>query len=119
MCRLRGKEASRKLVKSTFQRLSFHVWNLGHLLRPFSVGYIKGYKRCSVLLIILQGVRELGLEDQIPHTIRVAWLSILNTEAFELHGEAHMYVLYSAGFDGNYPCELWCLQGCAPPSVDE
>ena len=59
-------------AKSKFCRLGFRCLFLGHLLRPFSVGYIKGYKRCSVLLITLQGVRELGLEDAIPHHIRVA-----------------------------------------------
>ena len=43
-----------------------------NLLRPFSVGYIKGYKRCSIMLLTLQGIRELELEADIPQSIRVA-----------------------------------------------
>lgn len=46
----------------------------GNLLRPFSIGYIKGYKRCTALLILLQGIRELNLEDRVPQTIRVSLL---------------------------------------------
>ena len=42
------------------------------LLRPFSVGYIKGYKRCSVLLLLLQGIKELNLESDVPHNVRAA-----------------------------------------------
>lgn len=44
----------------------------GHLLRPFSIGYIKGYKRCSVLLIVLEGLKELGCDTEVPHSIRVS-----------------------------------------------
>ncbi|CAE7336876.1 unnamed protein product [Symbiodinium sp. CCMP2592] len=42
------------------------------LLRPFSIAYIKGWKRAVSLLILLAGVRELGLEDQIPHHVRAS-----------------------------------------------
>ena len=56
------------------------------LLRPFSVGYIKGYKRCVVLLILLQGIKELNLESDVPHNIRAAWFdrgfSYLNRSLF-------------------------------------
>lgn len=45
---------------------------LGDLLRPFSVAYIKGYKRASMLLITLQGILELKLEDHIPSRVRVS-----------------------------------------------
>lgn len=46
----------------------------GHLLRPFSVAYTKGYKRCLILLVTIQGIRELELADSVPSFVRVAWL---------------------------------------------
>ena len=49
-----------------------------NLIRPFSVGYIKGYKRCSVMLVTLQGIKELGLADQISQHIRASWLEQAN-----------------------------------------
>lgn len=45
-----------------------------NLLRPFSVGYIKGYKRCSLLLVVLDGIKTLQLEAEIPRRICVLWL---------------------------------------------
>lgn len=56
------------LIVLTMTRLAFP--GKGHLLRPFSIAYVKGYKRCLVLLTILQGVRELNLEDVVPQRIR-------------------------------------------------
>ena len=47
-----------------------------NLLRPFSVGYIKGYKRCSILLVTLDGIRELKLEGEIRQDVRAAWLCL-------------------------------------------
>ena len=41
------------------------------LLRPFSLAYIKGWKRSVALLITLQGIRELQLDQNIEHFIRV------------------------------------------------
>lgn len=54
-----------------------HVFYLcqGHLLRPFSVAYTKGYKRCLILLLTIQGIRELNLADSVPSFVRVAWLN--------------------------------------------
>lgn len=47
-------------------------WRPGGLLPPFSCAYIKGWKRGVILLIALQGIRELKLADQIEHWIK-AW----------------------------------------------
>lgn len=44
--------------------------NQGHMVPPFSVGYIKGWKRSLVLLLCLQGIRELSLESDIAHSIK-------------------------------------------------
>ncbi|CAK9088525.1 unnamed protein product [Durusdinium trenchii] len=46
------------------------------LLRPFSLAYIKGWKRSVALLITLQGIRELQLDQNIEHFIRVTMGSI-------------------------------------------
>ncbi|CAK9050867.1 unnamed protein product [Durusdinium trenchii] len=48
----------------------------GHLLPPFSVGYVKGWKRCVVLLIVLQSIRELNLQDEIAHEIKATFGTI-------------------------------------------
>ena len=40
-------------------------------MRPWSIGYIKGWKRSLSLLVALQGIKECGLESDIPHRIRV------------------------------------------------
>ncbi|CAE7798012.1 unnamed protein product [Symbiodinium sp. CCMP2592] len=46
--------------------------NLGSaLLPPFSVGYVKGWKRAVCLILALCGIRVLGLEAEVPHHIRV------------------------------------------------
>ncbi|CAE7389031.1 unnamed protein product [Symbiodinium sp. CCMP2592] len=46
--------------------------NLGSaLLPPFSVGYVKGWKRAVCLILALCGIRVLGLEAEVPHRIRV------------------------------------------------
>ena len=37
----------------------------------FSAGYVKGWKRAVMLLITAHGVKELGLGDHIPHSIKV------------------------------------------------
>ena len=42
----------------------------GALLPPFSIGYCKGWKRSIILLLCLQAVRELNLQDQVPHRIK-------------------------------------------------
>ena len=39
---------------------------------PFSIGYCKGWKRAVVALITLQGIRELNLETEISHRIKVS-----------------------------------------------
>ena len=44
----------------------------GSLLPPFSIGYCKGWKRAVVALITLQGIRELNLETEISHRIKVS-----------------------------------------------
>ena len=44
----------------------------GALLPPFSVGYVKGWKRATMALIVLQAVKELGLADQVPHHVKVS-----------------------------------------------
>ena len=46
----------------------------GNLLPPFSVAYTKGFKRCTVLLITLQGIRELNLAEEVPHHIKAGHL---------------------------------------------
>lgn len=46
----------------------------GFLVRPFSIGYIKGWKRSVSLLIVLQGLRELQLGDQLEHHVRATCL---------------------------------------------
>ena len=49
---------------------SFKLLAGGSLLPPFSVGYCKGWKRSVMALIVLQGIRELGLTDAIQHRIK-------------------------------------------------
>ena len=49
------------------------IVSAGALLRPFSVGYIKGWRRSLVLLMAIQAVRELELEAQLEHRILVSW----------------------------------------------
>ena len=45
------------------------------LLPPFSVGYIKGWRRSLMLLVTLAGIRELEIQpEMIGHEILVACL---------------------------------------------
>ena len=37
----------------------------GHLLAPFSVGYVKGWKRSVCLLVVLAAVKRLDLAESI------------------------------------------------------
>lgn len=69
---------------SHFLSLSLSTRFPGDLLGPFSVGYIKGFKRCAMLLVTLQGIRELGLEDSVASRVRAPCFqrmkSTLNTD---------------------------------------
>ena len=40
------------------------------LIPPFSLGYLKGYRRSLSLLTILAGIRELGLEAEVPSHVK-------------------------------------------------
>ena len=42
------------------------------LIRPFSLAYVKGWKRSVALLICLAGIRDLKLEAEISHEVRVS-----------------------------------------------
>lgn len=48
------------------------------LLPPFSCAYIKGWKRGTMLLIVLQAIRELQLDDNIAHWIKAAAQRLLS-----------------------------------------
>ena len=45
-----------------------------HLLPPFSLGYLKGYRRCLCLLTALAAIRELNLEADIPSHVKASQL---------------------------------------------
>lgn len=75
----------------------------GHLLPPFSVGYVKGWKRCVVLLIVLQSIRELNLQDEIAHEIKVTLRSGICC-CFPL---AHLTVWSPLEFLSNAPGDIW------------
>ena len=47
-----------------------------HLVAPFSVGYLKGWKRSLTLLFSLAAIRELPLEAEISNKIRETWLQV-------------------------------------------
>ncbi|CAK9077452.1 unnamed protein product, partial [Durusdinium trenchii] len=66
------------------------------LLRPFSVAYVKGWKRAVALLITLQGIRELSLEDSIDHFLRVSMGTIHVNFAFR-DADARSKVLVGRG----------------------
>ena len=59
----------------------------GALLPPFSVGYVKGWKRATMALIVLQAVKELELADQVPHYVKV---SCRLHVGFFFHGTMHL-----------------------------
>ena len=45
----------------------------GQLLRPFSIGYVKGWRRSVAALIVMQGFKELDIDlDTLPRPIRVS-----------------------------------------------
>ena len=46
-----------------------------HLLPPFSLGYLKGWKRSLGLLLSLAAIRELNLEHSISHHIKVTQIA--------------------------------------------
>ena len=48
----------------------------GHLLAPFSVGYVKGWKRSVSLLVVLAAVRKLDLGEQIPHNVKAVFFFV-------------------------------------------
>ena len=47
-----------------------------HLVVPFSVGYLKGWKRALGLLFSLAAIRELSLESEISNKIRETWSQV-------------------------------------------
>ena len=61
-----------RLSREKFFGLFMFLLRGGALLPQFSVGYVKGWKRAVMALICLQAVKELGLADQIPHSVRVS-----------------------------------------------
>ena len=43
-------------------------------MRPFGVAYVKGYRRSLTMLIVVQGIRELGIEDiELPYGFQDMW----------------------------------------------
>ena len=48
-----------------------------HLLPPFSVGYLKGWKRALGLLTVLAAIRELNLESCVGHSFLVIWIAMM------------------------------------------
>jgi len=44
-----------------------------HLLPPYSLGYLKGWRRAVGLLTCLCAIRDLSLESEVSHQIRVTW----------------------------------------------
>ena len=40
------------------------------LIPPFSLGYLKGYRRSLSLLTVLAGIRELELEAEVPNNVK-------------------------------------------------
>ena len=71
---------TREFMTSTrIEDMLFLIWQSdskmpagGDLLPPFSIGYCKGWKRAVLALITLQGIRELNLEAEIAHRIKVS-----------------------------------------------
>ena len=45
----------------------------GHLLSPFSIGYVKGWKRSVCLLVVLAIVRKLEIGASIPSNIKAGY----------------------------------------------
>lgn len=60
----------------------------GALLPPFSIGYVKGWKRATMALIVLQCIRELQLEEQVPHRVKVSCILALQ-KAFACGSQVH------------------------------
>ncbi|CAK9085882.1 FO synthase subunit 1 [Durusdinium trenchii] len=48
----------------------------GHLLPPFSIGYVKGWKRSVMLLVCLHGIRELAFEGELGHALKASYGTI-------------------------------------------
>ena len=55
-----------------------------HLVAPFSVGYLKGWKRSLTLLFSLAAIRELSLEAEISNKIRETWLQVGSAQSHRL-----------------------------------
>ena len=49
-----------------------------HLVPPFSVGYLKGWKRGLGLLTVLAAIRELSLEGCVGRSFLVIWMDVIN-----------------------------------------
>ena len=50
------------------------MFSSGCMLRPFSVAYVKGYRRSLTMLIVVQGIRELGIEPhELPYGFKDLW----------------------------------------------
>ncbi|CAK9079952.1 FO synthase subunit 1, partial [Durusdinium trenchii] len=50
------------------------------LLRPFSIGYVKGWRRSVAALIVMQGFKELDIDlDTLPRPIRASFGTIHGT----------------------------------------
>lgn len=87
------------------------------------MAYTKGYKRCSVLLITLQGIKELSLQDHVPARIRAPWVEWNSMPGVLLNVMVlHVSKLFSHGVSGllwNYPLQFWGVQGRPSTSPGE
>lgn len=52
----------------------------GHLLSPFSIGYVKGWKRSVCLLVVLSIVRKLEIGASIPSNIKAGYFFFLDVD---------------------------------------
>ena len=67
------------------------------MLPPFSCAYVKGWKRGVTLLIALHGIRELGLEGEIPHWVKAPFTS------FSFYSLGHLHL----GLTSDYIIICW------------
>lgn len=66
----------------------------GLLIRPFSVGYVKGWRRSLAALIVIQGLIELEVDlEVLPKEVRVSWwlLRLQDLWVLHMHSLSHSY----------------------------